>query len=81
MQLWTCETDHIQGALVTSLQDDYCLLLAMGGYNMSIWKPWIAYVEEWAREKGCKEMRIYGRRGWARVYDYKIDYTKMSKQL
>ena len=81
MQLWTCETDHIQAALVTSLQDDFCLLLALGGYNMWTWREWLPIVEAWAKSKGCKEMRIYGRRGWAKVLDYTIDHTRMSKKL
>ena len=81
MQLWTCETDKIHAALVTSLQDGYCLLLTMGGSGMSVWKDWLPSVENWARTKGCNEMRIYGRCGWSKVLGYTVDYTKMSKAL
>jgi hypothetical protein len=81
MQLWTCETDHIQAALITSLQDDFCLLLAIGGDNMTTWKHWIPAVESWAKAKGCREMRIYGRRGWSKALGYRIEFTKMSKAL
>lgn len=84
MQLWTSINADVEAALVTSIEEDhtkFCLLLAAGGANVDEWSPWIVTVEEWAREQGCTEMRIYGRIGWARKLDYQIDYTRLSKQL
>ena len=84
MQLWVSfnwETRSIEAALVTSIQDGYCLLLACGGQNMREWAQWLEIVEKWAREHGCEELRIYGRRGWAKVLGFEIEYTKMVRKL
>lgn len=82
MQLWTWGN---KASLVTTIQTDnmntFCLLLAAGGCDMSEWAGKIYLIEDWARAYDCKEMRIYGRRGWAKVLNYKIDYTRLSRQL
>ena len=81
-QLWGAwKGGEVIGALVTSLEDDYCLLLACGGKDMDSWIDCIQDVESWAVSKGCKKMRIYGRRGWAKVLNYNIVHTKMEKWL
>ncbi len=84
-QLWTSQSETIEAALVTAIQDDatgrFCLLLAAGGENMDAWLDFIGVIEEWARDHNCHEMRIYGRRGWAKVLDYDICFTKMRKTL
>lgn len=81
MQLWTHHNNGIEAVLVTKLDDDYCLLLASGGENMAEWAKYLPLVEDWARSKGCKELRIYGRIGWAKVLGFEIEYTKLSKKL
>ena len=82
MQLWMWGHD---AALVTSIQNSkgkcYCLLLALGGKALSEWFQYFPLVENWARDEGAEEMRIYGRRGWAKVTGYDIDYTAMSRKL
>ena len=48
MQLWTAYSftgGRIEAALVTALQDGYCLLLACGGENMAEWKQWLNHKE------------------------------------
>ncbi len=85
MQLWTWRDTEVHGALVTTIQTSkgvkFCLLLAIGGSNMQEWLPHFHLVETWAKSQGCEEMRIYGRLGWSKVLDYKIDYCKMSKRI
>lgn len=91
MQLWTSHKDIvncpgvIEAALVTTIQikNDikFCLFLALGGTNIDEWIKWLPHVEDWAKEKGCEEMRIYGRHGWAAKTNYEIQYTKMTKKL
>ena len=85
MQLWCWQSDEIEAALVTSIQEKdgvkFCLYLALGGSKMAEWKQFMPLVEDWARGEGCTEMRIYGRAGWAKVFDFDIDYTKMTRQL
>jgi len=86
MQLWCSQNDkEIEAALVTTIQNKghirWCLLLAAGGSNLDEWVKWLPIVEDWARESGCDEMRIYGRRGWARKIGYTEVYTKMVRTL
>lgn len=81
MQLWTSFNQGCEAALVTSIQDGYCLLLAASGENMDEWVQWLPIVEAWAKEHDCESMRLYGRRGWSKVLGYEIDYTAMSKTL
>lgn len=87
-QLWVWQgvcRPTIHAAMVTAIQNDkdtkFCLLLAAGGEKMDEWYTHLPVVEEWARENGCAEMRIYGRIGWARQLDYDVIYTKMRKRL
>lgn len=84
MQLWVWQPNEIKAVLVTTIQNNngrWCLLLACAGEEMDQWKGFLPHIETWAREKGCDEMRIYGRRGWAKVLGYGIDFTRMSKDL
>lgn len=87
-QLWASLNDdgQIEAALVTQIKKTadgrlYCLLQACGGDNLEGWSKYLPAVEEWARSKGCDEMRVYGRRGWAKVLGYEPTMTKLSKKL
>jgi hypothetical protein len=83
MQLWTY--GDMQCALVTTIQKKgdtkYLLFLAMGGEDLHVWIKYLPLVEEWAKQHGCTEARIYGRAGWARHTGYTIEYTKMVKEI
>ena len=82
MQLWTAQKDGIRAALVTALHDDYCLLAVVGGEDVHAWKDWLKVLEVWAKEKGARELRIYGRRGWLRVLPgFEVRTTEMVKVL
>lgn len=83
-QLWTWQDPDIEAVMVTAIQQDqkskFCLLLTMAGTHMAAWKPHLEDVERWAREHGCSELRIYGRRGWLKL-GFTEDWTRMSKKL
>lgn len=84
MQLWAWVDEDIEACLVTAIQytdTTFCLLLALGGKSMDLWSRFLPLVEDWARDQGATEMRIYGRAGWAKVTGYNIDYTRLSKRL
>lgn len=72
LQLWTWQTSEIEAVMVTSVCDGTCLVLTMAGKNMKDWLPCLPIVENWARETGCTEMRIQGRKGWSRALGYEI---------
>lgn len=76
---------HIEAALVTKIQTDskgrFCLLLSCAGENLKGWSEFVEHVERWARDRGCTETRLYGRRGWAKVLGMDVVHTKMVKKL
>ena len=59
----------------------YCLLLALGGEALSSWFQYLPIVEDWAKDEGAEEVRVYGRLGWKRLTGYDIDYVKLVKKL
>jgi hypothetical protein len=81
MQLWMWGDE---AALVTTIQNKdeqrWLLFLALGGENMTEWQQYLPIVEDWARENGCQEMRIYGRAGW-KCLGFDIEYTKLVRKL
>ena len=89
MQLWTwaskADERKIEAAMVTTIQEKdsvkWCLFLTMGGDSLKQWIHHLADLEDWARQNGCDEMRIYGRIGWSKITGYNVKYTKMVKQL
>lgn len=83
MQLWTSENQgFIESAVVTAIQDGYCLLLCAGGGNLNHWKHYLVVIEEWAKDNGVDEIRIYGRRGWLRALPgFRERWVEMVKQL
>ena len=80
-QLWTCHSDDIDAAVVTAITGKACRLVTAGGSYMRVWVNWLPHIEQWAKEKGCEEMIIYGRAGWARAAGFNVLYTKMSRKI
>ena len=50
----------------------FCLILAFSCKDIREWMPYIDAMYQWARDNGCVEMHIHGRKGWARMLDYEI---------
>jgi len=72
-QLWAWKDDGIEAVLITCLvKDKYCVMLTMAGSKMYEWIKFLPIVENWARQNGCKEMMVHGRKGWSRVLKYPI---------
>jgi hypothetical protein len=76
----------IEAAASTSLQQTdvgkVCVITACAGTKMTRWLPLIAGIEAYARDEGCKRVRIYGRRGWLHVLDgYREKYVITDKEL
>ena len=68
--------------LINSESGKVCVITACGGSDMTRWLPLIDGVEAYAREEGCKCVRIYGRKGWLRVLDgYRTKHVIMDKDL
>ncbi len=69
-------------ALIRTDADLVCVLTACGGEEMNLWLPLLPMIEQYARDEGCACMRIYGRKGWARVLpDYTIEHVILERSL
>ena len=84
-QLWCWQGEDIYAALVTAIQESkgvkFCLYLALGGSKMNEWGDLQPVVEDWAKSKGCTEVRVYGRSGWGRKFGFETMYSKLRRKL
>lgn len=59
-----------------------CVITACAGANMSRWTPLIAGIEAYAKNEGCKCVRIFGRKGWLRALaGYREKQVILDKEL
>ena len=59
-----------------------CILMALGGENRARWLDLLARIEVWARAEGAALVRIYGRKGWARVLKhYHVSNVVLERRL
>jgi hypothetical protein len=59
-----------------------CVVTACAGNNMSRWLPLMPGIENYARDEGCKRVRIFGRKGWLRVLEgYRPKHIILDKEL
>lgn len=72
----------IEAAAVTALVRPICILTACSGYQRERWLSLLDQIEKYAKDEGCKAMRIFGRKGWERVLDgYRIEHVVLEKVL
>jgi hypothetical protein len=76
----------IEAAASTTLQQTdagkVCVITACAGADMTRWLPLIGGIEAYAQAEGCHRVRIFGRKGWARVLDgYEQTYAIIDKRL
>lgn len=82
--LWLAISDHIEAAAATHLiktsGKPVCILTACSGSQRERWLPLFAQIEKYARDEGCKCVRIYGRKGWERVLTgYRVEHVILEK--
>ena len=73
-------------AAVTSIYDTparkVCMIRACAGREIRRWQGFIKDLEEYARSRNCKLMRIHGRPGWKAVLDcYREPWIALEKEL
>ena len=90
MQLWVVrEWGNLIAVVVTEIVDypqkKIAVIIVCAGKEMGMWMHLLEGVlEEWARQKRCDEIRLYGREGWGRVlksHGWKRVYTVLGKTL
>lgn len=76
----------IEAVASTSLQQTdagkVCVITACAGAGMTRWLPLIRGIEAYAQAEGCRCVRIFGRKGWARVLEgYEQTFAIIDKRL
>ncbi len=85
--LWLIvDESQVVGAVVTQVIREQakklCVIRALGGRGMKKWRHLIAKIEEYAAQQSCAAVRIYGRRGWQRVYpEYTQPWIALERKL
>jgi len=90
-QLWVDFTDNTcinhTCSWVTAISDypgkRVCEILYFGGNKMGDMSQ-LTEVEQWAKDNGCKDMRVIGRKAWVKILakqDYHEWYTIIGKRL
>lgn len=83
--LWLAWNGHdIEAACVTQLDwtecTKACVIVACGGAGQ--WSRLITDIEKYAQAEGCDAVRIYGRRGWARVLPgYRVAKVVLERRI
>ena len=85
--LWLIWRDpDVLGAAVTQIaqteKSKVCTILACGGRQASQWVNLIERIESYAADEGCDCVRIFSRKGWARLLrDYRAPRVILEKRL
>lgn len=80
--LWLAVSDKIEAAATTKLSHNVCTLVACSGENRSRWLPLLEEIEAYARDEGCRCVRIFGRKGWQRVLtNYRVEHIVLERAL
>lgn len=59
-----------------------CVITACGGRDFDRWKFAMNDIEKHARDEGCVELRLSGRKGWARMFpEFHEAFTVLAKEL
>lgn len=88
MLLWVAINDEVQGAVITSLNEDrrrrlVCHVVLCGGRNVRAWlKVMHDTIEKFAKDEKCNFVRVEGRQGWRRMFpDLYQPYIVLEKRL
>lgn len=85
--LWLAwDKKEVIGAGVTSLQKTdngkVCVIVAWNADDMRLCLPLLKRIEFYAKDEGCKSVRLYGRKGWTRVLrDYRQPSIVLEKEI
>ena len=80
MQLWPAPDACAVTQIIGFPQKTFLHIFLAGG-NMGRLKDMIESAAEWGRSQGCAAMTMTGRKGWARVLDWRVTSITMEKEL
>jgi len=71
----TCIQQNADGSKTANIE-------YFGGGDMKSWFALKGVFESWARDEGCRDIRMWARKGWARhLPDFKITHYIMRREL
>ena len=84
--LWLAWSGTIEAAATTHLiktsGKPILVVTACSGHDRDRWLPLFERIENYARDEGCKCVRLYGRKGWERVLTgYRADYVILERHF
>src|SRR4051812_24620338 len=59
--LWLAWSDKIEAAATTHLSRGVCTIVACAGHQRERWLPLFDQIETYAKNEGCRCVRIFGR--------------------
>ena len=88
-QIWVHTTDDKFNATVSTEVIDFpgkrtCMISYLGGDHILDCLDDIGTIELWAKENGCKDIQVIGRKGWCKAlkkFMYNERYTVIGKEL
>lgn len=80
--LWLAWSGKIEAAATTHLSNNVCTIVACSGHERERWLHLFEKIETYAKNEGCRCIRIFGRKGWERVLDgYRVEHVVLEKAL
>lgn len=84
--VWAEDEHELIAAATTRLIDiatgRICVITACGGKKLERWKQFVGDIEKYARDEGCIELRLMGRKGWVKMFpDFREPWCLLSKEL
>lgn len=81
MQLWVHADENSRGVFVTQVlnypQMSILLVLLLGGTNFKEWREEADdLLTRFAKDKGCKYIELFGRKGWGKGFLNEINYKE-----
>jgi len=87
MTLWIGVRDKtIIAAMVTQVipypKKNVLRIISLAGSEIKKYLPHFYKIEDWARERHCKHIELWGRKGWQKILkDWKNTYQILTKEL
>ena len=86
MDIWLAYDGKIHACAITDIVETEwrktCVVAACYGYQARSWVHLLEKIEDWARQGGCSQVRIMGRKGWQKLLpSYRSTKIVLEKEL
>lgn len=80
-QLWVGERSAVVTEMFTHPTGLRVMSIWLAGGELKEFLPWLPAVEAWGRARGAEQLRLSGRRGWAKLTGYRELRVLMVKDV